>query len=216
MQDLTPGQGRGSRAIAERTACVQRVAPIWAISPAAWTAVPMTANGSGTRRPASGDVAAVTGGEAVSAGAAAVVAAGRRRGAERGFDAVRAADLGFAFDEDEDEDEDALVVRDEAPLLALDPDARARGAELAFLAAGALELAADARPRERAGVSEAAAASGAFGVEAAPADAGLARLALRRAGRVRGRLFRTSRSPSFDESSLGGMARLLPIHSRGA
>src|SRR5262249_42723775 len=47
------------------------------------------------------------------------------------------------------------------------------------------------------------------GVRAAPS-----RLALRRAGRVRGRLVRTSRSSPLALESLGGMARLLPIRSR--
>ena len=250
--------GRGSREIAERTAWVHRVAPIWAISPAAWTAVPMIANGSGTRRPASGGVAVATGGETVSTGAAvAAVAATWRLGAERGLAAERADDPAFAvrlapglaaaFDDDafdEDDEALALAVREAVPRFApVEPDAFER--EPALFAAGALEpelAPAVARPRERVGVSAAAdpvprerereraggsaaaaasgvaaaAASGAAGVDAAPPDAGVARLALRRVGRLRGRLFRTSRSPFFGEPSVGGMARLLPIRSRGA
>jgi hypothetical protein len=66
----------------------------------------------------------------------------------------------------------------------------------------------------RAGVSLAAAAAGASGGVAPRAEP--ARLALRRAGRVRGRLVSTSRSLPFDPESLGGMARFLPIPSRRA
>jgi hypothetical protein len=61
----------------------------------------------------------------------------------------------------------------------------------------------------RAGVSLALAASGAAG-GVAP-RAGRSRFALRRAGRVRGRLVRTSRSFPFDPGSLGGMSGFLPI-----
>jgi hypothetical protein len=61
----------------------------------------------------------------------------------------------------------------------------------------------------RAGVSLAAAASGTAG-GVAP-RAGRSRFALRRAGRVRGRLVRTSRSVPFDPGSLGGMSGFLPI-----
>ena len=45
---------------------------------------------------------------------------------------------------------------------------------------------------------------------APPARPGRSRLALRRAGRVRGRLVRTSRSVPLASLSLGGMARLCP------
>jgi hypothetical protein len=72
----------------------------------------------------------------------------------------------------------------------------------------------DAFALARAGVSVAAAAAGASGGVAPRADP--ARLALRRAGRVRGRLVSTSRSLPFDPESLGGMARFLPIPSRRA
>jgi len=46
-----------------------------------------------------------------------------------------------------------------------------------------------------------------------PARPGRSRLALRRAGRVRGRLVRTSRSVPLASLSLGGMARLCPKSS---
>ena len=188
----------------------------------------MTANGSGARR-AAGVASGGVGAAAASTGAAVEAAAARGLAAGRGF-AVRldpvlaavrvAAGFADAFDDDEDDDAPALAARDEPPLfaaLAVDPDALER--DLAFFAGGASEselAVADARARERAGVSAEAAASGAGDGAAAPPDAGPARLALRRAGRVRGRLFRTSRSSFFGEPSLGGMARLLPIHSRGA
>ena len=77
----------------------------------------------------------------------------------------------------------------------------AAGAAAGFGLLAALALA-------RAGVSVAAAAAGAAGV--AP-RAGPSRFALRRAGRERGRLVRTSCSLPFDPESLGGMARFLPI-----
>src|SRR6478672_992570 len=48
---------------------------------------------------------------------------------------------------------------------------------------------------------------------APPARPGRSRLALRRAGRVRGRLVRTSRSVPLASLSLGGMARLCPNSS---
>jgi hypothetical protein len=87
-------------------------------------------------------------------------------------------------------------------------DGARRGGWAPAVAAG-FGLAA-ARERARAGVSDGAvAAPGASG-------AGVARLALRREGRVRGRLVRTSRSLPSPEESLGGMARFLPIGSRGA
>ena len=51
--------GFGKRLKAERTAWVQSVAPIWAISPAAWTLVEKSANGSGPwRREAGGGLVA--------------------------------------------------------------------------------------------------------------------------------------------------------------
>jgi hypothetical protein len=61
----------------------------------------------------------------------------------------------------------------------------------------------------RAGVSLGAAAAAAS-AGAAP-RAGRSRLALRRAGRVRGRLVSTSRSLPLDPGSLGGMSGFLPI-----
>src|SRR5690349_6814401 len=64
-----------------------------------------------------------------------------------------------------------------------------------------------ARAFARAGVSLAPVAAG------APARAGRSRLALRRAGRVRGRLVRTSRSLPLASESVGGMARLCPMPS---
>jgi hypothetical protein len=88
------------------------------------------------------------------------------------------------------------------------------------------ESLAEARAFARAGVSLAAAAGGASGgVVPAPAPEAFgpspgvvraaacvvrSRLALRRAGRVRGRLVRTSRSVPLASLSLGGMARLCP------
>jgi hypothetical protein len=80
------------------------------------------------------------------------------------------------------------------------------------VAAGPLPDAPAALARERAGVSAGAAGLAApAGALSAPAAG--PRLALRRAGRVRGRLVRTSRSLPLAEESLGGMARLLPIPS---
>jgi hypothetical protein len=122
-----------------------------------------------------------------------------RPAAERGFAADRAGlELALAAERD-------AVDSAAAPDPGFDR-ADARGAGWPPAVALALGFAA-ARERARAGVS--------VGASAAGGDAaGVARLVLRRAGRVRGRLVSTSRSLPLPEDSLGGMARFLPIRSR--
>jgi hypothetical protein len=163
------------------------------------------------------DSAAVAARAAAVARGVVVVRAGRLRAAGRapplaGFARELAAALGF-FAPDARADPDDFADPDAA-----DPDfggADADAARFGRCAAVAADLGlAAARAFARAGVSLAAAAAGASG-GVAP-RAGRSRLALRREGRVRGRLVSTSRSLRFDPESLGGMARFLPILSWSA
>jgi hypothetical protein len=175
--------------IAERTAWLHSVAPIWAISPAACTVVETRANGSGPRR-SGALVAYPAGGTAGSFAAAAVVAA---RGVLVRAGRLRLAGAGLA------RELGAFALR----ALVLDAAARLGRCAAGFGFAAAFAFA-------RAGVSLGAAAAAAASAGAAP-RAGRSRFALRRAGRVRGRLVSTSRSLPFDPGSLGGMSGFLPI-----
>jgi hypothetical protein len=125
----------------------------------------------------------------------------------RGGEVRPAAARGVAFARDADglDPPAAFAFAVRAPVAAGFERAARRGGSPPGVAEG-FGLAA-ARERARAGVSAGLSAAG---------DAGVARFALRRAGRVRGRLVRTSWSLPSPEESLGGMARFLPIGSPGA
>jgi len=140
-------------------------------------------------------VAYPAGGTADSAGTlAALAAAAVGLEAARGFAAVRDREAVVALARGEAAFGFALAA------VALGPVLAAASGFGVPVASGAGEVPGDAVGRE---LRDA--------VEAAPAARpGRSRLALRRAGRVRGRLVRTSRSVPLASLSLGGMARLCP------
>ena len=182
--------------MAERTAWLHSVAPICASSPAACTAVLASANGSGPRRCLGGGLVAYPAGGTTGSSARPLDADGTPAAAR-----------------------DRAVVRCRRPAAARGLAGARFGALRSPAVAGLRGLAAgraaEAFARARAGAPAGAAGGGAAGgvaSSAGPAPAGggaisgagpaaagdgVSRLALRRAGRVRGRLVRTSRSLPF-------------------